>query len=180
MSAVLQSVWVKVFNWDPDARVEHIVREIAYMAGYLKVVDMQSLTRNGPVGIKVAVRDPGLIKGETEVFLIGVEGSSLGCWKSLDRVRVAIKLALTPSLIGIERNIMMMKMMSTGSMKRSMKLIIRHQTRQENRARTRVNKTQIDTKRELQCLKKGKRCKKMLVSRGRNQSGSKGVGIGFH
>lgn len=40
LSASLQSVWVKVFNWDPEARTEHIAREIACMAGDPEVVDL--------------------------------------------------------------------------------------------------------------------------------------------
>lgn len=65
LSASLQSVWVKVFNWDPEARIEHNAREIAYMAGDPEAVDLQSLNRSGPVRLKVAVRHPKLIRGET-------------------------------------------------------------------------------------------------------------------
>lgn len=65
VSAMLQTVWVKVYNWDPEARVEHILREIAYIAGYPEMVDLQSLNRGGPVRIKLTVRDPELIRGET-------------------------------------------------------------------------------------------------------------------
>lgn len=38
------------------------------MAGDPEAVDLQSLNRSGPVRLEVAVRDPSLIKGETEVF----------------------------------------------------------------------------------------------------------------
>lgn len=68
VSSMLQTVWVKFYNWDPESRVEHIVREIAYMAGHPDMVDLQSLNKGGPVRIKVTVRDPELIRGETEVF----------------------------------------------------------------------------------------------------------------
>lgn len=71
-SSVLQSIWVKVYNWDPEARLEQVVREIAYMAGEPEAIDMQSLNRDGPIKIKVAVRDPRLITGETEVFFNSV------------------------------------------------------------------------------------------------------------
>ncbi|KAK3129300.1 hypothetical protein QOZ80_6BG0476870 [Eleusine coracana subsp. coracana] len=67
-SAVLESIWVTAYNWHPKARTKDIVREIASLIGDPEEVDTISLIRNGPVRVKVEVRDASQIRGETEIF----------------------------------------------------------------------------------------------------------------
>uniref|UniRef100_A0A0A9BDV0 Uncharacterized protein n=1 Tax=Arundo donax TaxID=35708 RepID=A0A0A9BDV0_ARUDO len=69
--AVLRSVWVKALGFPPWARKENAVKEVAYLVGDPEEVDKRSLSGNGPVRVKVSIKDPQEIKGTSNVFFNG-------------------------------------------------------------------------------------------------------------
>ncbi|RLN38904.1 hypothetical protein C2845_PM01G32990 [Panicum miliaceum] len=67
----LDVVWVKAFNFPPKAKTLETVMEVAYLVGDPEEVDTSTLSKPGPVRIKLACRDYGEIKGEAQVFFNG-------------------------------------------------------------------------------------------------------------
>jgi hypothetical protein len=67
----LEVLWVKGFNFSPDARKEDIVMEVAYIVGDPIEVDLKSLDSHGPIRVKVACREALKIRGETRVYFNG-------------------------------------------------------------------------------------------------------------
>ncbi|CAL4984975.1 unnamed protein product [Urochloa decumbens] len=67
----LEVVWVKAFNFPPQAKKVEVVMEVAYIVGDPEEVDLNSLNRPGPVRIKLACRNAKQVRGETQVFFNG-------------------------------------------------------------------------------------------------------------
>ncbi|RLN39049.1 hypothetical protein C2845_PM01G47790 [Panicum miliaceum] len=53
----LEEVWVKAYNFPPNAKSVEVIMEIAYLIGDPEEVDLTSLKKPGPMRIKVACRD---------------------------------------------------------------------------------------------------------------------------
>lgn len=67
----LDEVWVNAYNFPPNTKSVEVIMEIAYLIGNPEEVDLNSLKKPGPVGIKVACRNAKQIKGETPIFFNG-------------------------------------------------------------------------------------------------------------
>ncbi|CAN6372066.1 unnamed protein product [Urochloa humidicola] len=68
----LEVVWVKAYNLPSSARKVEVVMEIAYLVGDPEEVDLNSLSANGPVRVKIACRSAKELRGETQIFFNGV------------------------------------------------------------------------------------------------------------
>ncbi|CAN6226493.1 unnamed protein product [Urochloa humidicola] len=71
-SSVLESGWVQITNIPPRALNVEAVTLIAELAGEVVVVDELSLIKEGPVRVKLRVRELQSIRGIIEIFFEGV------------------------------------------------------------------------------------------------------------
>ena len=71
-SSVLQTGWILLHDAPDQAKNLEAVKLIAELAGEVVVVDEVSLIKDGPLRVKLRVRELAKIKGYVEIFIEGV------------------------------------------------------------------------------------------------------------
>ncbi|KAJ1262156.1 hypothetical protein BS78_09G085900 [Paspalum vaginatum] len=83
----LSQTWVQLRGVPQWARKEGVVEELSFLVGDCVEIDKNSVTRMGPIRLKVACKDPNEIGGVTKIFMNGM-GFKLSWLVEIDKHKV--------------------------------------------------------------------------------------------